>query len=71
LERCERCDKEDPKAIARMETLMQGAELGDDGELVFFHGETDQRTSEDPVLVQFRLEGVPGKLMMPEVQIQV
>jgi hypothetical protein len=53
LERCERCDKEDPKAIARMETLMQGAELGDDGELVFFHGETDQRTSEDPVLVQF------------------
>jgi hypothetical protein len=44
---------------------VQGAELGDDGELVFFLGESDQRTSEDPVIVQYHLERAPVNLMRP------
>jgi hypothetical protein len=54
-----------------MEALVQGAELGDDGELVFFLGESDQRTSEDPVIVQYHLERAPVNLMRPAVKIQV
>jgi hypothetical protein len=41
------------------------------GELVFVRGETDKRSSEDPVLMKVQLEGMSDKPTRPEVQIQV
>jgi hypothetical protein len=54
-----------------METLMQGADSEMMGELVFVGGETDKRSSEDPVLMKVQLEGMSDKPTRPEVQIQV
>jgi hypothetical protein len=53
-----------------MEVIMQGAGFGDDGELVFFPGETDQRSFKNSMLGGFQLDRMTDKLMRSEAQIQ-